>query len=76
MKFLPLSKVKNGMIAAMDIKDLNDRVLFKKGTILDSEKINIIKANGIYKPYSNDSTVYEHIDFIRMSYDEFAEAIK
>ncbi|OQY08743.1 MAG: diguanylate cyclase [Marinitoga sp. 4572_148] len=49
MKFLPLSKVKNGMIVAMDIKDLNDRVLFKKGTILDSEKINIIKANGIFK---------------------------
>ncbi|GAB6189810.1 HD-GYP domain-containing protein [Marinitoga arctica] len=49
MKFLSLNKVKSGMIIAMDIKDFNGKILLKKGTIIDPEKINLIKSNGIFK---------------------------
>ncbi|KLO21577.1 diguanylate cyclase [Marinitoga sp. 1197] len=49
MKFLPLNKIKSGMIVAMNIKDFKGNVLFKKGTILNKEKINIIKNNGIFR---------------------------
>lgn len=49
MKFISLNQVSKGMVLAMDIRDFNNKVLFEKGTVLDNEKIKIIKNNGIFR---------------------------
>ncbi|SHF01177.1 HD-GYP domain, c-di-GMP phosphodiesterase class II (or its inactivated variant) [Marinitoga hydrogenitolerans DSM 16785] len=61
MKFLSLTKVKPGMILAMDIKNFEDKILFKKGTVLDNNKIKIIKENGIFRIPVNIPEKEQHI---------------
>lgn len=56
MKFISIDKVKPNMILDMDIRSFNGKILYEKGTILDEQKIKIIKNNGIFKiPIKNIS---------------------
>ncbi|AEX85852.1 hypothetical protein XO10_07175 [Marinitoga sp. 1135] len=54
MKFLPLNKIKSGMILAMDVKDIDGNIIFKKGKVIDSNVLNTLQKNNILKVPINE----------------------